>query len=184
MKKSLINLKQLTNCNCTVEIPHFSDNNPHFSDDIIVSENILMEVGYEIRSNWEDGRIHTENDSLLLEAKIVDPQGNISVFLNITVQELVRNAQQNVPFFKKVNPLIGLDAGQYSIVVRATSICLFCECIHNELLFSLTPIVKIYINDASVPLVNIKDTLDCNLVGHVTTGCELSKVWTVYYKES
>ncbi|MED3182868.1 hypothetical protein [Bacillus thuringiensis] len=183
MEKSLGNLNQLINNNYTVEIPTLINNIPQSFDGIIVLEDLLIEVGYEIQSIWEDRRIHTENEGSLLEARIVNPQGETSLFLDITMQELVRNAQQNVPFFKKANPLIGLDAGEYSITIQATSMCVFWECLPNPLLFSIIPIVKMYVDGSSQPLINVKDSLDCNLVGHVTTGGELSKGWTASYKK-
>ncbi|PGV86832.1 hypothetical protein [Bacillus thuringiensis] len=176
MKKSLDNLNQLVESNNTAEALHFSN-------DIYVSEELLIEIGYEIQSSWEDGRIHIDSDGTLLEASLVNTQGEVNKFLKITMQDLVRNAEENTPYLKKASPLMKANAGKYSIIIRATTLCVFLSEPHNYFLFSITPLVKIYADSVCEPVVDEKYPLDCNLVGNETTGDEIVKGWSIYYKE-
>lgn len=176
MNNSIKKTESVVNSKYTVDILHFLDG-------ISVLDDLLIELGYEIQSSWEDGRIHIDSDSTLLEASIVNSQGEVSIFLKITMQDLVRNATETIPYLKKANPLEGAAPGNYTIIIRANNLCVFLQDSHNYFLFSITPMVKMYVDGASEPAVEEKYPLDCNLVGNTTTGDEIVKDWSVYYKE-
>ncbi|ASZ69452.1 hypothetical protein [Bacillus cereus] len=177
MDNLIYKTKALVNNNYSVDILHFSDS-------ISVLDDLLIELGYEIQSSWEDGRIHIDSDGTLLEASIVNSQGEISIFLKITMQDLVRNAAETIPYFKKANPLSGADAGKYTIMIRATTMCVFLPNPHNYFLFSVTPIVKISVDCGNDPVIDKKYPLDCNLVGNETSEDQIVEAWPINYKEN
>ncbi|WP_430530645.1 hypothetical protein [Bacillus cereus] len=168
----------------TLVIGDYIVDKSHFVDDIYMLKELFIELGYEIQSSSEDGRIHIDADGTLLEASIVNSQGEISNFLKITMQDLVRNATESTPYFKKATPLERADAGEYMIVIRAITMCVFLSNFPNYFVFSVTPIVKISVDCIRNPVIYEKYSLDCNLVGNKTTEDQKIKCWSIHYKEN
>jgi hypothetical protein len=156
-------------------------------DKISVLEELVVEVGCEIVTGWLDGRLHMPPgfDHIVVEAKIITPQEDESSFLNVTFQELQKNATVSSPYFKRASPL-GVGSGQYQIKILVKNICFILPYSPNKFIFSATPKVRFYVDGIRMPVVDMSyppDPEECNLDKEGISVKDSTHQWPISYKE-
>lgn len=155
---------------------------PKLTSNISVLRELTIEIGCEINTVWEDGRLHmpVEFNSTLVEASITNPEGEESKILNVNYQEVQSNASNGQPYFKSVSPL-GTNSGKYMIKVYAKALCVKYNLAGYHFLFSVIPRVKMYVDGDRNSVVDVSYPPICK--EQVSTETETTQEWPILYEK-
>lgn len=149
---------------------------------IPVTKELLVEAGFDINTNWEDGRLHfgITKDPVLFDLKLVAPNGIESRFLTISLKEVRDNASEQKPYFKSISPL-NYGAGEYKIKATMTTICKYFKLLpgNPNFLYSITPKLRFYVDGYRSPIVDVSYPSVCD--GKTTILKEFNDEWPFIY---
>lgn len=156
---------------------------PQFSGSISVLRELEIEIGCEIYTVWVDGRLHLpgQYNPILVEASIINPQGEESKVLDMTYQEVQNNASNGKPYFKSANPL-GTGSGEYKVKVYGKALCLNINVLGgSHFVCTVTPKIRMYVDGDRDPVVDVSYPPICRPKELVLT--ETTQEWPILYGE-